>query len=152
MFNSILIRNNTQLRSIASTLKRKLPEELLAQMNHTEEALEGLYDPATKQYYSRDFITHKLIMQPHIGALMPLYAGSVTKERAEELVKLLKDHKQYWLHHPVPSVPLGSNYFSAERYWQGPTWVNTNWLIIDGLKRYGFKEEAEELSSKQLPW
>ena len=150
MFNSILIRNNTQLHSIADTLKRKLPAELQESMKHTEEALEELYDPNSKQYYSRDFITHKLIMQPHIGALMPLYAGSITKERATELVKQLKDHKQYWLHHPVPSVPLSSTYFSAERYWQGPTWVNTNWLIIDGLKRYGFEEEAEDLRQRTV--
>ncbi len=150
MFNSILIRNNTQLRNIAAALKCKLPTELQESMKHTEKALDELYDPGTQQYYSRDFITHKLIMQPHIGALMPLYSGSITKERAEELVKQLRDHKQYWLHHPVPSVPLSSAYFSAERYWQGPTWVNTNWLIIDGLKRYGFMDDAEDLRQKTI--
>ncbi len=150
LFNSVLVRNNTQLCAIASTLRKKLPPELLARMKKTEEALETLYDPGTKQYYSRDFITHKLIIQPSIGALMPLYAGSISKERAQELVNLLKDHKEYWLHHPVPSVPLSSEYFSAERYWQGPTWVNTNWLIIDGLTRYGFHEEAQDLRDRTL--
>jgi hypothetical protein len=149
-FNSILIRNNAQLRSIASFLKYKLPTELVADMKHTEEALKELYDPGTKQYYSRDFITHKLIKEPSIGALMPLYAGSVSKERAAELVELLKDHKQFWLHHPVPSVPLSSRFFNAERYWQGPTWVNTNWLIIDGLERYGYKEEAADLRQRTI--
>lgn len=149
-FNSILIRNNDQLRNIAKFLKRELPKELHSNMKQTEEALEQLYDPESKQYYSRDFITHKLIIEPSIGSLMPLYAGSISKERAEELVEMLKDHKQYWLHHPVPSVPLNSKYFSAERYWQGPTWVNTNWLIIDGLKRYGFEEEAEDLRQRTI--
>ena len=66
------------------------------------------------------------------------------------MVALLKDHKQFWLHHPLPSVPLSSKYFHAERYWQGPTWVNTNWLIIDGLERYGYKDEAADLRKRTL--
>jgi hypothetical protein len=150
MFNSILVRNNTQLRAIAGSLKRKLPAELLANMKKTEESLEELYDEGTGQYYSRDFITHKLLMQPTIAGLMPLYAGSISKERAKRLVELLKDHKQFWLHHPIPSVPLNSTYFNAERYWQGPTWVNTNWLIIDGLERYGFTELAADLRKRTI--
>jgi glycogen debranching enzyme len=54
------------------------------------------------------------------------------------------------LQYPVPSVPLDSPFFDADRYWQGPSWVNTNWLIIDGLKRYGFMEEAKDLTEKTL--
>ncbi|NBW29331.1 glycoside hydrolase, partial [bacterium] len=37
-----------------------------------------------------------------------------------------------------------------QRYWQGPTWINTNWLIIEGLKNYGFDKEANELKEKTL--
>jgi glycogen debranching enzyme len=51
---------------------------------------------------------------------------------------------------PVPSVPLNSSYFSPYKYWQGPTWVNTNWLIIDGLKRYGYHAEAKVLQDRTL--
>lgn len=149
-FNSILVRNNTQLMHIANTIRRKLPESLVADIKYSEEALEKLYDESTGQYYSRDFITHKLILEPTIGTFMPLYAGTITKERAAELVHLLTNHRKYWLHHPVPSVPLDSEFFDSDRYWQGPSWVNTNWLIIDGLRRYGFHKEAEELTQRTL--
>lgn len=149
-YNSILIRNNTHLKTIANALKRKLPEALLENMDKTETALNELYDEASGTYYSRDFITHKLITEPSIGSLMPLYSGAVTKKRAAELVAKLTDNKQFWLHYPVPSVPLNSTYFSAERYWQGPSWVNTNWLIIEGLKNYGFIDEAQSLTEKTI--
>lgn len=149
-FNSIMVRNNSQLQVIAASLRRRLPEELLSHFKRSEEALEKLYDEPSGQYYSRDFITHKLILEQSIGTFMPLYAGTISKERAAQLVKRLKDHRTYWLHHPVPSVPLDSPFFDAERYWQGPAWVNTNWLIIDGLKRYGFDTEAEELRTRTL--
>lgn len=149
-FNSIMVRNNTQLMHIADAIRRKLPEELVANMKYSEEAIDKLWDESAGQYFSRDFITHKHIAEPSIGTFMPLYAGSVSKERAAQLVALLKNHRTYWLHHPVPSVPLDSHFFDSDRYWQGPSWVNTNWLIIDGLHRYGYHEEASEITKRSL--
>jgi glycogen debranching enzyme len=47
-------------------------------------------------------------------------------------------------------VPLSDPNFSPEKYWQGPTWVNMNWLIIDGLRRYGYQKEALDLKKRTL--
>lgn len=149
-FNSILIRANEHLKTIAKTIKRELPQTLKLRMSKTEEALESLWDGFSGQYYSRNFATHKLIKEPSIATLMPLYAGSITKERAEQLVKLLHDKHQFGAAYPVPSVPFNSSYFKPHSYWQGPTWLNTNWLIIDGLKRYGFDEEAKFIKDQSL--
>ena len=51
---------------------------------------------------------------------------------------------------PVPSVPLDSADFDPDRYWQGPTWVNTNWLVIQGLETYGFNDHADALRETTL--
>ena len=32
------------------------------------------------------------------------------------------------------------------RYWRGPTWVNSAWLVWLGLVRLGYREQAEELA------
>lgn len=149
-FNSILIRANTCLREIAKSLREELPPELLENMSKTEAALEELWDPYSAQYYSRDFVTHRLLKTPSIATLLPLYAGSVSKERAAQLVRLLENEHQFGPAYPVPSVPLSSFDFKPRTYWQGPTWVNTNWLIIEGLKRYGYKDHAEALSESTL--
>lgn len=149
-FNSMLIRNNKLLCKIANEARIKLPEDLLTSMKKSEKALGQLWDEGTGQYYSRDFITHELLPEQTIAGLTPLYAGGIPKEHSKRLVELLTDHRKYWLNHPVPSVPMNSKYFSAERYWQGPSWVNTNWLLIDGLKRNGSKDIAEELTLKTV--
>jgi glycogen debranching enzyme len=47
-------------------------------------------------------------------------------------------------------VPYNSDSFDPFKYWQGPTWININWLIIDGLKRYGFEAEAKNLQQRTL--
>jgi hypothetical protein len=149
-FNSILIRANKHLRDIARTIGHKLPEDLLFSMKSTEEGLEKLWDGYYKQYFSRNFVTHKLIKEPSIASLMPLYAGSISKERAEELVAMLHDKQLFDSPYPVASVPINSKYYKELGYWQGPTWINTNWLIVDGLERYGFKDEANQIKKSSI--
>jgi hypothetical protein len=149
-FNCILIRANTHLKEIAKSIREELPEDLIHSMHKTEKRLEELWDPYSGQYYSRDFITHRLLKTPSIATLLPLYAGTITQERAEQLVRLLESEHQFGPAYPVPSVPTNSFWFQPKLYWQGPSWVNMNWLIIDGLKRYGFKDHAAALTETTL--
>ncbi len=149
-FNSIFIRSNQILRDIAKTIRKDLPEDLIKQMRKTEEALEQLWDPYSSQYYSRNFVTHKFLKETSIATLLPLYAGCISKERASQLVKLIQNAKLYGPQYPVPSVAVNSARFKQHGYWQGPTWVNMNWLIIDGLERNGFTEQAEALKQSTL--
>jgi len=150
LFNCILVRANTRLAEIAKTIGQKLPEGLAQSIRKTEDALEQLWDESTGQYYSRSFVSHKLIEEPTIATLLPLYAGCVSKEKAKRLVDLLQNSKWFASKWPVPSVPVNSADFHPFQYWQGPTWVNTNWLIIEGLKLYGFDKEAAILREKTL--
>lgn len=149
-FNCILVRANEHLLQIAKSIRTEVPAELLKSIALTRKTLEELWDPYTEQYYSRDFVTHKLIKVPSIGALLPLYAGTISKERAAILVKMLENEHIFGPPYPVPSTPLNSPWFNADRYWQGPTWLNTNWLIADGLRRYGYKDHADALIEGSL--
>lgn len=149
-FNCIFIRANKHLKHIAKTIGRELPDELESRMHKTETALERLWDAYTGQYYSRNFVTHKPLKESSIATLMPLYAGSITKERAEQLVSLLRSDKLFQAPYPVPTVPINSEWFKPHSYWQGPTWINTNWLIVEGLRRYGYEEEALHIAKKSV--
>src|SRR5665213_449608 len=60
-FNSIFIRANTHLRDIAKSIREELPKDLLESMAKSEKALEELWDEYSGQYYSRDFVTHRLL-------------------------------------------------------------------------------------------
>ncbi len=149
-FNSILIRANHHLRHIAKTIGEELPEELTDSMRKTEKALEQLWDAYSGQYYCRNFATHKLIKVPTIATLLPLYSGAISKDRAKQLVSLMKTSKQFNPKFPIPTVPTSSEFFDEYRYWQGPTWINMNWLIIDGLRQYGEDELADKITAKTL--
>lgn len=149
-FNCILIRANEHLKTIARSLRIDIPEDLLVNMKLTPKALEELWDPYTEQYYPRDFVTHRLLKEPSIESLFPLYAGTVTKEHAAIIVKSLENEHAFGPAYPVPSTPLTSPWFDPNRYWQGPTWINTNWLIADGLQRYGYKDHAAALIESSI--
>lgn len=151
-FNSILVRANEHLLSIAKTLRAVVPMELLKRIELTVKAFNDLWDPYTEMYYSRDFVTHRLLKEPSIEGLLPLYAGCISKEKAAILVKSIENEHMFGPAYPIPTAPRNSLWFDPVRYWQGPTWFNTNWLIIDGLRRYGYHHHAAALadSMKEL--
>jgi len=149
-YNCILIRANTLLQEMAAVIRYELPDDLVAGMHKASDSLEKLWDEYAETYWSRDFVTHNLIKVPSIATLMPLYAGMISKERAKVLVRQLENDQKFGLAYPVPTVPLDSPDFDPHRYWQGPAWMNTNWLLIDGLKRYGYADHAAALTETSL--
>lgn len=149
-FNSILARANAHLQHIAASIRQELPPSLSESIRRTEKTFEELWDPYSSQYYSRDFITHRLLKIPSAATLLPLYAGVVSRERAGLLVRQLENEHAFGPAYPIPSVPVNSFWFQPKLYWQGPAWVNINWLIIDGLNRYGFRDHAAALRESTL--
>ncbi|MGH8981511.1 MAG: MGH1-like glycoside hydrolase domain-containing protein [Acidimicrobiales bacterium] len=149
-FNCILVRANARLREIAAEIDQPLPARLADASSAHEGALCALWDADDECYHSRDPRTAELIREPSIASLMPLYAGCADPARASRMVATLADPTAFGSPYPVPSVPMGSRCFDPRRYWQGPTWVNTNWLLIDGLRRYGYHPEADSLRLSTL--
>ena len=43
-----------------------------------------------------------------------------------------------------------SPFFNSKKYWRGPIWINLNWLIYMGMKKYGFDKEAEQIRQDTL--
>ncbi len=148
-FNSILIRANHLLRMIAKEIRRDIPETLDKQMSKASEALESLFDETRRHYLSKQFVTEKSLIEPSVASLLPLYSGVLTEERIELIIKELTS-KPYTTRYPVPTAPVTSPYFSRERYWQGPTWININWLLINGLEQAGHDQLASDLRDKTL--
>ncbi|HSX42930.1 MAG TPA: trehalase family glycosidase [Candidatus Saccharimonadales bacterium] len=149
-FSCILIRANVLLKEIADELGQELPRDIRHAMRVAPHALETLWDDEAQEYCNRDEITGRLVRVPSISTFMPLYAGIVPKDRLDILLAKLGDTKTYGAKYPVPSTPLNSPYFSPNRYWQGPTWINMNWLIIQGLERNGRGDEAQSLREKTI--
>ncbi len=82
--------------------------------------------------------------------LFPLLTGRMPPAIASRLVARLTDESQFWPRYPVPSVALNDPKYDPINMWRGPTWVNINYLLIEGLQKAGYPEIANELRQRTL--
>jgi hypothetical protein len=148
-FNAILVAANRALGHIAADLDVALDPELVARGAATATALEDLWDEPAGQYFSRNAVTGEPIAMSTVATFLPLWAG-VRADRARRLLGLLRDARSYWPQFPVPSVAVDAPEFDPNRYWKGPTWVNMNWMVVQGLLEHGEPAVADELRRDTL--
>jgi hypothetical protein len=92
------------------------------------------------------------------AAMAPLALPDLPEAIGRRLVEQhLLDPERFWLPVPPPSVSASEPKFSVNdrflglrRYWRGPTWVNSAWLVWLGLLRLGYEEPAGVLEQSLL--
>ena len=83
------------------------------------------------------------------SSFLPMFAGICSQEQAEKMVKVLLDETRFWAEMPVPSMPKDSPHYDVDM-WRGCSWLNINYFLILGLRKYGYTEIAEELRRRTL--
>lgn len=91
----------------------------------------------------------KPIRQESAAQYITLFAGAATVEQAARLVDQLRQDR-HWPAYPVPTTPVDAPTFAPDRYWRGNVWLNVNWLIYQGLRRYGYDDVAGTLAARSL--
>jgi putative isomerase len=82
--------------------------------------------------------------------LYPLITGRLPEHVTRRLVAHLTDETEFWSRYPLPTVALNDPKFDPLTMWRGPTWVNVNYLMIEGLQRTGYVDLARELRRRTL--
>jgi glycogen debranching enzyme len=79
-----------------------------------------------------------------IASLVPLALPTLPRPLVERLVAHLRDPESFALPYPVPSVSAREPSFlpgNAHGFiWRGPSWINSNWLINEGLRAHGIED------------
>ena len=89
------------------------------------------------------------------AALAPLALPDLPEEIGRRLVEEhLLDPGEFLTPVAPPSVAAGEPAYEPgggrgpiRRYWRGPTWVNSAWMVWIGLRRLGYEEEAKRLAA-----
>jgi glycogen debranching enzyme len=100
-----------------------------------------------KFYYSYDVKAKRLIKKYSCMKFIPLFSGIATEEQAKIIFDLIDE---FDLGYPIASYWPKASEFSEKLYWRGPVWININWFLIKGLKRYGYDAKAEEIRQKTI--
>lgn len=82
-----------------------------------------------------------------IGAFWALQTDILDKDKMDRMVEHLKDTAEFNRPHRVPSLSADHRkYNPLGRYWQGGVWPGTNYMVIDGLWKNGYRELADEIA------
>jgi glycogen debranching enzyme len=119
------------------------------------DAMERLWDEEDGLYYNFDVRTNTPIKENTWAGLSPLFAGIPTKERADFMIKsqLLNTKKyapSFDSDYYFPCVSKDNPKYEPLRYWRGPIWMSSNWLLMLGLRQYGYNDLAKKIKEDSL--
>ena len=153
-FNALLAAAGEDLGRIADALGED-GSRFREQSRRTAAAMNTrLWSPTLHAYVPFDRIARRQVPAPVAAGFVALFAGVPSAGQAQ-LMRRQLDSSHFSPAgedegHPVPTCDRLSPAFAPTRYWRGPAWVNVNWLISRGLRRYGFHEYADAVRSATL--
>ncbi len=105
---------------------------------------EGFY---FDRYWDGRFSVHKAASN-----FYPLVARIADESKAQRMLKHLLDPKEFWGDYVVPSLSRDDPAFRAENQqkMRGSVRPETNYLLYQGLKAYGFDAVASEFAKKSV--
>ncbi len=92
------------------------------------------------------------------ASLAPLALPDLPEEIGRRLVEEhLLNADEFLTPVAPPSVSVSERSYEPgggrgpiRRYWRGPAWVNSTWLVWLGLRRLGYREEAERMATGMI--
>ncbi|GHO45990.1 amylo-alpha-1,6-glucosidase [Ktedonospora formicarum] len=148
LFNALLCQSNKDLAEIASILNED-PTPFLHWAELTAQAInQKMWDDEHGIYLDFDLVENKQIDAYSVAGFVPLFAGIPDQARAQRMYTYLNSDSFSPLGgeaYAIPSYDRNTSEFSPNRYWRGPVWINMNWLLSHGLRRYGYHEYAQRL-------
>jgi len=90
-----------------------------------------------------------------VTSLFPLLLTGITNDVVERLVGHLTDPAEYDAPFPVPSVAMSEEGYDPgvvgrNLVWRGPTWMNSNWYLVRGLRRHGHTDLADRIVDRSI--
>lgn len=155
--NSMLVMEEKSLAAMAMELgeESEAKEWIRKAEERSKKINDIMWDDSTGFYYNVDKMTntftHKKLndlKREEIIGFLPLWAGIADEQQANSLMKKLTDPKKFWRKYGVPTLAADDSYYNPKGYWNGPVWVQWNYLIERGLIDYGYKAEAKELVNR----
>jgi hypothetical protein len=150
-FNAILIVAEHALADIAEEVGAEPSGHRLRARRLTRTLVERLWDEQARIFVARDLNADGLIPVRSVSGLFPLMVPRLPESVSAALLGTARGpHFGLGRVHMVPSYDLTGPEFDGSRYWRGPSWFNTAWIVHRGLVRYGADLSARALRASAL--
>ncbi|MGW2212830.1 MGH1-like glycoside hydrolase domain-containing protein [Streptomyces sp. NPDC001781] len=148
-FNALLIASEHALARIAAELGSSGAARHARARRLTAALVERLWDDASGMFLCRD-LRGGVIRERSVSGLVPLLLPGLPREVTGALAGTLRGPHFAARTGLVPSYDLRGPAFESSRYWRGPAWFNTAWLVERGLRARGEKAAADALRTAFL--
>jgi hypothetical protein len=152
---SYLVRELRAMSVIATRLNlREDSKDFARHADHVSKLVNSVFwDEEQGMYFDRNEVTGKRVYVKSATNFMPLFADAATPHRAARMIhEHLLNPSEFWLAYPVASYARTEpDYYQGSHHecnWRGPTWAPTNYMIFQGLRRYGYPAQARELATR----
>jgi hypothetical protein len=143
LFNGVLAWSEESLARIAAVIGAN-------SRWHTDRAhalgaalADRLYDPALEMFVPRDVRTGRQIPVAGVAGLAALVSPGLPAHTVAGTCAQLAGPR--FGGRLLPTLDRTAPEYDPQRYWRGPSWANTTWLVIHGLRRHGASVAAEAL-------
>lgn len=143
--NSLLFKEEMDLAGMAGRLGKEAEAEMWRGRAAARRAAMDryLWDPEKGSYFDYDFVARKRSDYVYATMVCPLWAGAATKEQARGVEARLRELKK------PGGVAMSTRQTGVQ--WDLPFgWAPLQMLSVEGLRRYGFENEARGISEKWL--
>ncbi len=152
--NALLYKYETDFAEAARILgKPNEAEKWEKAAAHRKKSMDKLmWDRVRGLYCDYNYFKERRGSVASLATFYPLWAGMVDEKRAKMLVRALRRFEQKGGLATTDSMPLGKLVpGSMPTQWAYPNgWAPLHYLIVRGLERYGYHEDARRIALKWL--
>lgn len=153
LFNAMLIKSNESLIHLYTQIggnQEKIDYLTRCQEKSITHFNKKLFDKELNAYVYFDLRNNQHIRHITSSSFTPLYAGIPSKDQAKKLIEVLLDRFGGEGQYLCASFDPTSALYNPKKYWRGPIWMNLNWILYQGVKRYGYSEIAERVKKESI--
>jgi len=157
MVNTIYAEN---LRVLADLCRLVGDEEGAGRYRERAEAttralVDKCWDPDRGLFFDLAGNAERRLEVNTVTSLFPLLLPGMADDVVERLVGHLTDPAEYAAPFPVPSVAMDEDGYDPgvvgrNLVWRGPTWMNSNWYLVRGLRRHGHADLADRIVDRSV--
>jgi len=157
--NSMLIMEEKSLAEMAEILNLTEESKMWKDEaeNRTKLLNETFWDDESGFFYHVDKESHNFthnekddLKIKEIIGFLPLWANAVDSATAVSLLKHFKNPDEFNRKFGIPTLSADDPYYNPIGYWNGPIWIQWQYLVFRGLIDYGYYDEAIDLFNRVI--
>ncbi|HRL72473.1 MAG TPA: trehalase family glycosidase, partial [Flavobacterium sp.] len=151
--NSFLYAEKNYLAKMAKVLKLVNEEKIWTKESAKlkNQIQTQFWDAKTGWFYDTSIDGKNFIKDMGCEGFLPLWAEVASVEQAKSIKNNLLNPDTFNTFVPLPTLAANQPKFKPDNgYWRGPIWLDQSYFGINGLEKYGYQNEANQLAHKLI--